>query len=46
MSKMKKLLKVAAKAEKKSAKKAAKKSKKSHIKVDRSDVPLPSPSST
>jgi hypothetical protein len=37
-----KLLKIAAKAEKKSAKKATKKSKNSNIKVDRSDVPLPS----
>lgn len=43
MGKMKKLMKIAAKAERKSAKKAAKKSKKSNVKVDRSDVHLPSP---
>jgi hypothetical protein len=42
----KKLLKVAAKAEKKAAKKAAKNSKKSNVKVDRSDVPAPSPFSS
>jgi len=46
MAKVKKLMKIAAKAEKKAAKKAAKKSKRSKVKVDRSDVPLPSPFST
>jgi hypothetical protein len=42
MGKKKKLLKIEAKAEKKAAKKAAKKTKKSNIKVDRSDIPIPS----
>jgi hypothetical protein len=39
MAKLKKLMKIAAKAEKKVAKKAAKKAKKSGSKVDRSDIP-------
>jgi hypothetical protein len=45
MAKPKKLAKMLAKAEKKAVKKNAKKGNKS-TKVDRSDVPLPSPSST
>jgi hypothetical protein len=39
MAKLKKLMKIAAKAEKKVSKKAAKKAKKSGSKVDRSNVP-------
>jgi hypothetical protein len=39
MAKLKKLMKIAAKAEKKVAKKVAKKPKKTSSKVDRSDIP-------
>ena len=42
----KKQLKAIVKAEKKAAKKANKKGKKSKVKVDRSDVPLPSTGAT